>query len=197
MLCAALSAGVSTPASAQQATFVDDDGESADVRVHPTLELYARDAMDPCVPGSLQIRITLANMYPEGIVKFDLYGADPDAFLERSGKLRRVRVEAKRSGQKVCIDVPEPGTYAVTSYHDLDADRDLDKKWNFKPKEPYGMSNNLEIKQLRLPKFEEAAFEVGMSGADIDLIYYGKKAGVIGGAERKGKSDPDSDGDDD
>ena len=193
LLCAALSVG----AGAQQATFVDDDGEAADMPVHPTLPLYARDAMDPCVPGSLQIRITLANMYPEGIVKFDLYGADPDEFLERSGKLRRVRVEAKRSGQKVCIDVPEPGTYAVTSYHDLDADRDLDKKWNFKPKEPYGMSNNIEIKQLRLPKFEEAAFEVGMGGADIDLIYYGKKAGVIGGAERRDKSDKDSDGDDD
>ena len=189
MLCAALA----VPAGAQQASFVDSDGESADVRVHPTLELYARDAMDVCVPGSLQIRITLANMYPQGIVKFDLYGADPDEFLEKSGKLRRVRVEARQSGQKVCIDVPEAGTYAVTSYHDLDADRDLDKKWNFKPKEPYAMSGNLEIKQLRLPKFEEAAFEVGVGGADIELLYYGKKAGVVGGAERKSKDDKDDD----
>ena len=52
-------------------------------------------------------------------------------------------------------------------YHDLDADRKLDKRWDFTPDEPYGLSNNPEIKKRRIPKFEEAQFEVGPAGADI------------------------------
>ena len=191
MLLLCFVAGLASPVAAQAEDAEDVAAAQGDVQIHPTFPLYARDAADTCVPGKLQIRMRLRNMYPEGIVKFDLYGADEDAFLEKSGKLRKVRVVAETSGQRVCIDVPEAGTYAVTSYHDLDADRDLDKKWNFKPKEPYAMSNNVEIKELRLPKFREAAFEVGAGGADIDIIYYGKKAGVIDGNGPQNRVDDD------
>lgn len=155
----------------------DEDGDESRILAHPTFEIYADEAPDACVSGALQIRVSLTNVFAHGIVKLDVYGGDPDLFLEKKGKLRKVRVPAAPAPQRICIDVPAPGTYAVTSYHDLDADRDLDKKWNFKPKEPYGMSNNVEIKELRLPKFSEAAFDVPAAGADIDLVYYGKKAG--------------------
>jgi len=43
------------------------------------------------------------------------------------------------------------------------------KSWNFKPKEPYGLSNNPKIKSLRLPKFSETGFVVPMEGVDIDI----------------------------
>jgi len=62
-----------------------------------------------------------------------------------------------------------PGEYAVVGYHDQDGDRRLKKAWNFKPKEPYGLSNNPEIKSLRLPKFSETKFIVPMEGVDIDI----------------------------
>jgi len=51
----------------------------------------------------------------------------------------------------------------------LDGNRRLKKAWNFKPKEPYGLSNNPEIKSLRLPKFSETGFDVPMNGVDIDI----------------------------
>ena len=164
----------------------DDDELSVDVRVHPTLELYARDAADRCGASPLQIRITLDNVYPQGIAKLDLYRGEKD-FLDKKGKLRKIRVPAGEPGQRVCITVPAPGTYAVAGYHDLDGNRKLKKKWNFKPREPYALSNNPNITELRLPKFSEAAFEVGEWGADIHLTYFGKKAG---------SPDNDSDGDD-
>ena len=155
-------------------TSVADNG----AYVHPTLPLYARDAADTCVANRLQIRVTLTNVYAQGIVKLDLYGGEKN-FLDKKGKLRKIRVPAEAAPQTVCIDVPRPGDYAIASYHDLDADRKLKKKWNFKPKEPYALSNNPVIEELRMPKWSEAAFRVGERGADIELVYYGKKAGEV------------------
>lgn len=154
---------------------VAEDSELGPV-VHPTLELYASDASDNCVADSLQIRVTAQNIYPEGILKLELYNSE-DGFLFKKGRLHRVRVEAKQSPMQVCIDVPEPGTYAVAGYHDIDGSRKLKKKWDFTPKEPYGLSNNPIYKSKKLPKFQEAAFNVGEKGADIEIEFklIGKK----------------------
>jgi len=76
----------------------------------------------------------------------------------------------------MCINVPQPGTYAIAGYHDRDGNRKLKKKWDFTPREPYGLSNNPEIKSRRIPKFEEAAFQVGEKGADITINLVDLKA---------------------
>lgn len=138
--------------------------------LHPELELYAHDASDDCVSDSLQIRVTAQNIYPEGILKLELYNS-PDGFLFKKGRLHKVRVPAAQSPQKVCINVPAPGRYAIAGYHDLDGNRKLKKKWDFTPKEPYGLSNNPVYRSKRMPKFEDAAFNVGESGADIEISF--------------------------
>ncbi len=130
------------------------------------LELYPEDASDACVPGRLQVRATVNHVTHQGIMKLELY-AEEDDFLEKKGRLRKVRVEALDGPQLICIDVPSPGIYAIAGYHDKDGDRKLDKKWDFTPKEPYGLSNNPKIKKRRFPKFSESAFPVSESGADI------------------------------
>ena len=137
------------------------------VGIEHGLELYDKDKSDYCVPGALQIRVNVHNVSTGGILKLELFGENN--FLKKEGKLRRVRVPAQDGPQKVCINLPTPGEYAVVGYHDKDGDRRLKKAWNFKPKEPYGLSNNPEIKSLRLPKFSETGFEVPMQGVDIDL----------------------------
>jgi len=131
------------------------------------LNLYDRDKADTCVPGALQIRVTVHNVSKSGIVKLELFGEYK--FLKKEGKLRRIRVPAEDGKQLICINLPMPGEYAVVGYHDIDGDRRLKKAWNFKPKEPYGLSNNPEIKSLRLPKFSETAISVPMQGVDIDI----------------------------
>ena len=137
--------------------------------VHPTLELYERDASDECVADTTQIRVTAHNIHAEGILKLELYNSK-DGFLYKKGRLRRVRVEAKDSPMVVCINVLKAGVYAVAGYHDLDGNRKLKQKWDFTPKEPYGLSNNPEYKK-KLPKFNDAAFNVGEKGTDIEIFF--------------------------
>ena len=131
------------------------------------LTLYDKDKADTCVHGALQIRVNVHNVSDVGILKLELFGENN--FLKKEGKLRRIRVPAENGPQTVCINLPQPGEYAVVGYHDKDGDRRLKKNWKYKPKEPYGLSNNPKIKSLRLPKFSETSFEVPMKGVEIDI----------------------------
>lgn len=131
------------------------------------LELYESDKSDYCVESGLQIRVTINNVTNEGLLKLELFGEHN--FLRKSGKMRKIRVPAENGSQKLCINVPTPGSYAVVGYHDVDGDRRLKKAWNFKPLEPYGLSRNPEIKALRLPKYSETSFDVPLTGTDITI----------------------------
>ena len=146
----------------------DKDGRAySAIGIETGLPLYDTDAADTCVTGALQIRVTLHNITPQGIMKLELFGEKN--FMKSKGKLRRIRVPAEEGPQVVCINLPTTGRYAVVGYHDKNGDRRLKKAWNFKPLEPYGLSNNPEIQALRLPKFSETGFDVPLEGADIDI----------------------------
>lgn len=165
---------ISAPAFAAAQDSDDDEGETPKVTralsaigVETGLTLYDKDKADACVPGALQIRVKVHNVSDGGILKLELFGENN--FLKKEGKLRRIRVPAENGPQTVCINLPQPGDYAVVGYHDKNGDRRLKKAWNYKPKEPYGLSNNPKIKALRLPKFSETSFAVPMEGVDIDI----------------------------
>ncbi len=132
------------------------------------LPIYPRDMPDSCVAGSMQIRVTVKGATHKGLVKIELYDdEDTSDFLEKKGRLRRIRVPGSDSPISFCINVDREGQYALAGYHDLDADRRLDKKW-LKPSEPLGLSSSNFTGKKR-PKFEDAAFDVGPLGADIDF----------------------------
>ena len=148
-----------------------DDEETVEslskIGVETGLELYNRDKSDYCVMDGMQVRATVNGVTAEGIMKLELFGEED--FLKKKGKLRNIRVPAEEGSQLICINVPMPGSYAVVGYHDRDGNRKLKKAWNFKPLEPYGLSNNPEIKALRLPKYSETNFDVPLTGADITI----------------------------
>ena len=167
-LVGTLLAATALPATAQSS--VDDDDDDAPEAISALgeargLRLYERDASDPCRADRMQVRVMVTGVSEGGIMKLELFGEQD--FMKKSGKLRKVRVPADPEPMLICMDVPEPGDYAVVGYHDKDGDRKLDKKWNFKPKEPYGLSNNPKIESLRLPKWEETRFSVPVEGRDI------------------------------
>ena len=173
-----LTAAALGAAATAQATFAGEPDENGVLRgttgevlsavgIERGLDLYDRDASDPCRADRTQIRVVVTGVSRQGILKLELFGEKD--FLKKSGKLRKVRIPAEESPMLVCMDVPAPGDYAVVGYHDQDGDRRLDKKWNFKPKEPYGLSNNPNIESLRLPKWEETRFPVPVEGRDIAI----------------------------
>lgn len=151
--------------SSHSTASADTEEPLSQIGIERGLELYPRDVADQCILGHHQIRVTVNNTTEQGILKLELFAEKN--FMKRSGKLRNIRVPAEAGSTKVCINVAAPGEYAVVGYQDLDADRKLDKKWNFTPKEPYGLSNNPEIQSLRLPRWEETRFTVPADGVDI------------------------------
>lgn len=130
-----------------------------------SLPIYPHEVPDECTPQS--IRVTITGATHVGLVKLELYDdLDTDDFLKKKGRLRRIRVPASDQPIALCINVDRLGQYALAGYHDIDADRKIDKKWNFKPKEPIGLSNP-DYRSKKIPKFEDGAFDVGPDGADI------------------------------
>lgn len=133
----------------------------------PALDLRPGDASDPCVEGALQIRVTIIGVTNVGIMKLELYDQE-DGFLRKRARRRWIRDAAQDGPQLMCIDVPRVGEYAVSGYHDIDGNRKLKKAWNFKPREPFGLSNNPDYRNS-MPKYEDASFYVGDTGTDITL----------------------------
>ncbi|MBS0423000.1 MAG: DUF2141 domain-containing protein [Proteobacteria bacterium] len=130
-----------------------------------TLNIRPQEVPDACNARSAQVRVTVNNMKAGGVLNVELYD-DPDNFLFKKGRKRKVRIPAADGQQKVCMNLEQPGTYAVAVYHDIDADRKLKKRWNLLPEEPFGLSNNPK-QQNSFPKFSDSAFTTGKLGADI------------------------------
>lgn len=61
-----------------------------------------------------------------------------------------------------------PGKYALSCFHDLNGNGQLDTNWMGIPTEPYGFSNNARPK-FRAPNWAEAAFDWSGKGASIGI----------------------------
>nr|TFG55532.1 MAG: DUF2141 domain-containing protein [Hyphomicrobiales bacterium] len=140
---------------------------SASAEDAPVLDIRPDEAAATCGVQPLQVEVTVRHTTQQGILAVELYGDDPSTFLKRAGLLHRIRVPAEDDQQTVCFDAPSPGRYAVVTYHDVDADRRFDRRFLL-PAEPFGLSNNPPLK-LRMPRFEDSAFEVGEQGTVISI----------------------------
>lgn len=90
---------------------------------------------------------------------------DADEFLASGGSMDVIRVPAKPGNQRICMKLPENGTYAFFVYHD----EDMDKKLNFNflkmsPTEGGGFSNNPSMERIRRPSWKETAVRVSRPG---------------------------------
>ncbi len=129
------------------------------------LRIKPHEAPDPCNTDIAQVRVIVNGVGSGGILNVGLYD-DPDNFLFKKGRKRTVRIPAAEGQQKVCMNLEQPGTYAVAAYHDRDGNRKLKLRWNSLPEEPFGLSNNPE-QHTGFPKFSDSAFTTGSLGADI------------------------------
>ena len=75
-------------------------------------------------------------------------------------KIRARRVLDVRSNGTLSCTFPElpPGAYAITCFHDINGNGELDTNLFGIPTEPYGVSNNVRPK-FRAPRWDETRFE--------------------------------------
>jgi uncharacterized protein (DUF2141 family) len=94
-----------------------------------------------------------------GRVRVQLYGDNPNDFLVKGKKLRRIDLPVTPSGaMSVCVAVPRPGTYAIAVRHDADADGK--SGWS----DGGGFSRNPKVSLFDLkPSLQEVAVPVGCS----------------------------------
>ncbi|WDI32706.1 DUF2141 domain-containing protein [Hyphococcus flavus] len=123
-----------------------------------------------CSGHENEIRIIVNDVKgAHGLITADLYPNEEDGFLRGRGRILQVRFAAKAPQTKFCIRAPESGLFAMSVYHDENANGDFDKNGIGLPAEPWGISNNPKVR-FGPPKVEKALFEVGAeTGAKVSI----------------------------
>lgn len=132
------------------------------------LDIRDYEAAAVCAPGTGQVQVTIDGVTAGGILAVELYRPSKRDFLKKKSRIHRIRVAAEDGPQTVCFEAQQAGRYAVATYHDKNANRDLDQKINLMPKEPFGLSTNPKLR-WGFPKFEEAAFDMPKEGTAITI----------------------------
>lgn len=102
----------------------------------------------------------------DGTLRVQLYGNNPDDFLAKGKKLKRIEVPVTATGDmNVCIDLPSYGEYAVAVRHDRDGNRK--SGWN----DGGGFSGNPKISLTNLkPDYEDASFAARQGVTVVDVV---------------------------
>jgi len=174
------------PATAKQGTIILYDVETiARINAMPKLPAYPVDISDQyeeyvlgipiitnskhCGRSKLEIRMRVDNVKnSKGYIVADLHNHIEADFLDPEKVVLRVRASAVKGSTSLCIPLMQPGDYAIAIYHDKNSNRRFDKGFLRIPKERFGMSNDPKFK-LDSPTYEQAAFPVGETGADITI----------------------------
>lgn len=88
-----------------------------------------------------------------------------DNFLRQPTKSTMLKVKAKNN-QAIIEDLAY-GEYAVSVFHDLNANQKLDMTENQMPAEPWAMSGT--VNPLQMPTFEAAKFQFNSNSNEIKL----------------------------
>jgi uncharacterized protein (DUF2141 family) len=117
------------------------------------------------IPIGTELHVTLSNIRQ---VKGSVYVAvyDSEATFLSSDKLRERKIVAVTQTGDLDISFANlpPGTYAISCFHDVNGNGELDTNLVGIPTEPYGFSNNARPK-FRAPTWAEAKFYLGSGGA--------------------------------
>ena len=102
----------------------------------------------------------------DGTLRVQLYGNNPDEFLEKGKKLKRIELPVTQSGDmNVCVDLPRYGEYAIAVRHDRDSNRK--SGWS----DGGGFSGNPKISLTSLkPDYEDVSFAARQGVTVVDVV---------------------------
>ena len=103
----------------------------------------------------------------QGVVRLGLYDKDA-AFPKKNGQIKKGAVRLGDGPARYVFAELAPGTYAISLYHDENANDKFDYTWLGLPDEGYGFSNGARA-HLSAPAFKEAAIVVGPGGKSISI----------------------------
>lgn len=121
-----------------------------------------------CTGGENEIRIIVSGVKKSaGLITVDLFPNKEENFLRGRGRIDQVKFAAKSPMTKLCLHAPESGKFALSAYHDENANGDFDKTGLGLPAEPWGISNNPRV-TFGPPPVEKALIDVtAANGAHV------------------------------
>jgi uncharacterized protein (DUF2141 family) len=101
-----------------------------------------------------------------GALRVQVYGDNPDDFLAKGRKLKRIDLPVSSAGpMDVCVALPHPGNYAIAVRHDVDGGGK--SGWT----DGGGFSRNPHLSLLSLkPRFEDVVIGVGTAPKAISVV---------------------------
>jgi uncharacterized protein (DUF2141 family) len=133
----------------------------------------AAAASTGCSPGNPSVLVHVAGFkQPQGRVKISLYG--PTSWLDKRGRISKVKVPVTGRSMDICMPVPAPGRYAVAVHHDLNLNGGRDRQ------DGGGYSRDPKVTLFNpKPPFGKAAFTVGNGPAHVGVtLLYVKGLGI-------------------
>jgi uncharacterized protein (DUF2141 family) len=111
-----------------------------------------------------------------GQLRVQLYGSNPDEFLAKGKKLRRIEMPVTSQGpMEVCIALPQPGDFAIAVRHDVDGSGK--SGWD----DGGGFSRNPRLSLLSLkPDFRDVVIHNGGGVRTVDVTMQYRKGLSIG-----------------
>ena len=143
------------------------DGNVGTISAVPPPEHQLR----PCIEnsdGKPRVLVKVENLQStEGNLRVQIYGDNPDDFLEKGKKLLRIDVPIDHNTMQVCVPLPGLGNYAMSVMHDRNANGRADFLT-----EGFGFSNNPTL-ILAPPDLEETLFaaRAGVIELTVSLFY--------------------------
>ncbi|CAM3330812.1 DUF2141 domain-containing protein [Aequorivita lipolytica] len=92
----------------------------------------------------------------KGTLEIGLFNSG-ERFLEEGQALKTISVKVKSGSETVIIEDLPKGTYAISMYHDENADGECNRNFLGIPTEPYGFSNNFRPR-FAAPTFKDCQF---------------------------------------
>lgn len=103
----------------------------------------------------------------QGILRLAVFDR-ADGFPDHAQALQRRSVSPKECTEPVPLLLPKAGDYAIAVYHDIDANRRLNRAPLGYPTEPYGFSADARS-TFGPPSYDAAAVAVDESGESVNL----------------------------